>query len=312
MDNMQGLDSKKYEALRRYFLKRMKQDGITVPTEKLLDAYLVDYIAMHDNKVKANYEGYSLEEVDKLVKGAFQDSSTIKIQKLSAEDYAKIPILRQVKYFMQIIQREGGIELIGSLGHLPLHIVEELYPFGVGDYYVDSGILKLTEETDSAGVSLTKILLKIMRLIKIRSNVLTLTKEGAKMAADDELLTNALIVSFCSQLNLGYVDEFESEVIGNAGIGFTLMLVSKYGSKKRPSNFYSDKYFKAFPMFIDSPDETVTPAASICYSCRLFDCLLLNLGLVEVSKEFSKGKESKMIVKTELFDKLIKILPPRK
>ncbi|GAE84394.1 hypothetical protein [Bacteroides reticulotermitis] len=172
---------------------------------------------------------------------------------------------------------------------------------------LDSGISKVAKETDSQAVELTKILIKLMRLVKLCNNVLTMTKEGEKVAANDELLMKTLMVILCCEFNKNYWDGFESEDIGNVGGGFTLLLLHKYGSEKRLDSFYVDRYFRAFPKL--SNDLPPSEALS-CYSIRTFDRLLLHLGLIEVEGEGYLARE-KDIIKTELFDKLISVVPPR-
>ena len=172
---------------------------------------------------------------------------------------------------------------------------------------LDSGISKVAKETDSQAVELTKILIKLMRLVKLCNNVLTMTKEGEKVAANNELLMKTLMVILCCEFNKNYWDGFESEDIGNVGGGFTLLLLHKYGSEKRLDSFYVDRYFRAFPKL--SNDLPPSEALS-CYSIRTFDRLLLYLGLIEVEGEGYLARE-KDIIKTELFDKLISVVPPR-
>ncbi|MEG1726228.1 MAG: hypothetical protein RR313_12630, partial [Anaerovoracaceae bacterium] len=277
-----------------------------------LNAYIADYMEIYNNRPRDNFEGYSSMEMHRILDYTFEDSSPIKLHKLSDEEYAKIPILRQIKHLIQIIQKEGRIKLT-TIGNLPTRVVKELYPLGVGDRLIDSGISKLSKETDSNAVELTKILLKLMRVTKIRNNVLTITKEGEKILANNERLMKNIMITFCCKFNKAYFDGYESEQIGNMGVGFTLLLLNKYGTEKRSDNFYADKYFKAFPLLLDGllpTYNTVEHIASSCYSIRTFDRLLLHLGLIEIDEERHSQKEKKDIIKTEFFDKLISVVPP--
>lgn len=132
---------------------------------------------------------------------------------------------------------------------------------------------------------------------------------------NDELLLKNIMVTFCCKFNKAYFDGYESEQIGNMGVGFTLVLLSKYGSEKYLEKYYSEKYFKAFPLLLNdlvTTYITVENMASSCYSIRTFDRLLLHLGLIEIYEERHYEKEKKEIIKTALFDRLIKVLPPHK
>lgn len=300
--------------LQKYIDERIKNSGEALPSIEELNAYIADFMGTYNNSQRPDFEGYSSMEMHQILDCTFDDSSPIKLQKLSDEDYAKIPILRQIKHLIQTIQKEGKIKQT-SIGNIPPRIVKELYPLGIGNFFIDKGLSKLSKETDSDAVVLTKILLNLMRITKVRNNVLTLTKEGEKIAANNELLMKHLMVTFCCKFNKAYFDGYESDRIGNMGVGFTLMLLSKYGSEKHPDIFYSDKYFKAFPLLLNGlvPSyTTVECMASSCYSIRTFDRLLLHLGLIEIDAVRHYEREKKEIIKTELFDKLIKVLPPHR
>lgn len=270
-----------------------------------LNAYLSDYVESNNNSPQNEFEGYSSVEMKQLLNYTFEDSSPLKLHKLSDEDYAKIPILCQIKHLIQILQNEGKVKLT-AIGNLPTRIVKELYPLGVRDHFIESGISKLSKESDSQAVGLTRILLQLMRVTKVRHNVLTMTKEGEKIAANNELLMANLMDTFCLQFNKAYFDGYESEVIGNMGVGFTLLLLKKYGAEKRSDFFYAEKYFRVFPLFLDG---LRLYEASSCYSIRTFDRLLMHLGLIEIVGGKGYGFIDKYIIKTELYDKLITIEP---
>jgi hypothetical protein len=77
-------------------------------------------------------------------------------------------------------------------------------------------------------------------------------------------------------------------------------------------SFYAEKYFKAYPKLLDSLEPTygtLENYASRCYSIRFFDRFLEYFGLIRIEED-KKGLDSiKIITKTELFDKLIKVQP---
>nr|WP_320059025.1 hypothetical protein [uncultured Bacteroides sp.] len=300
--------------IQKYIDERVKSGDKTPSSMEELNAYIAAYMEVYNNSSREGFEGYSSAEMHRILDYAFDDCSPIKLQRLSEDDYAQIPILRQIKHLAQAIQKEGKIKLT-SIGNLPLRIVKELYPLGVEDPFIKCEFSKLSKETDSIAVELSKILVKLMRVAKVRNNVLTLTKEGEKIMANDELLMKNIMITFCCKFNKSYFDGYGAEQIGNMGIGFTLLLLSKYGAEKRLDKYYSDKYFKAFPLLLDGivpAYQTVENMASSCYSIRTFDHLLLHLGLIEIDEERRFGMEKKEIIKTELFDKLIKVLPPHK
>ncbi|MEX1259721.1 MAG: hypothetical protein WEA58_02545 [Balneolaceae bacterium] len=96
--------------------------------------------------------------------------------------------------------------------------------------------------------------------------------------------------------------------IGQLGLGFTLVLLSKYGNEKRPASFYAEKYLNAFPELLQSIDPksyaTREDQAFRCYSIRTFSRFLAHFGLIEVDLYKPFGAEAD-ISKTALFDKFI-------
>ena len=91
-----------------------------------------------------------------------------------------------------------------------------------------------------------------------------------------------------------------------------MILLAKYGAAKRIDKFYSDKYFNAFPDLItkiqDLGFETKEESARRCYSIRTFDRFIDYFGLIKIETT-NRWDTDKFIMKTELFDKLIKSTP---
>lgn len=300
--------------IQKYINERVKNGEKAPSSLEELNRFLADFVQIHNNKPQRDVEGYSPSEMSYILYHTFDENSPIKLQRLSEDDYARIPLLCQIKYLAQIMQKEGKIKLT-SAGNLPTRIVKELYPLGVADELIVSGISKLSKESDAISPQLTKILSKIMRIVKVRNNVMTMTKSGEKMVANHEVLMKNLMVAFCLNFNKAFFDAYESDEIGNMGVGFTLLLLSKYGAKKRRDTFYGDKYFTAFPTLLEGLHPgygTVKSVGTSCYFIRTFDRLLLHLGLVEIEgKRFSFDRK-RGVIKTSLFDKLIKVLPPQR
>ncbi|RIH62730.1 hypothetical protein D1164_23400 [Mariniphaga sediminis] len=217
-----------------------------------------------------------------------------------------------VKYYVDLINNSGAIKLTAK-GFLPTKIVHNIYNQGfLEEYQFSSGISKLYKESDSLTVNLTKLLAELAGLTKKRNSKLSLTKNGEKIASDNQKLFELIFKTMTQKFSWAYYDGYEDELIGQHGYGFSLILLSKYGAEKRFDSFYAEKYFKAFPQFI----ETITPTygtaeqyASNCYSIRTFERFLSYFGLVEIEKHGKMLERRNIIRTTELFDKLIKVRP---
>jgi hypothetical protein len=268
-----------------------------------------------NNRSIPEFEGYSPSEIHNLLHFTFESNSPIGFQKLSDTDYRKIPILNQIKFFLNLIKESGELKLTAK-GFLPTKIVHKIYDQGfLEEYQFSSGISKLYKESDSLTVNLTRLLAELAGLTKKRNGKLSLTKAGEKIASDNQKLFELVFKTMTQKFSWAYYDNFEDEQLGQLGYGFSLILISKYGIQKRLDSFYTEKYLKAFPQFLESMTptyETVENYANHCYSLRTFERFLGYFGLVEIEKKSQMHDRKVFITKTGLFDKFIKVQPHNK
>lgn len=265
-----------------------------------------------NNKGLPNFEGYSPIEMQYILYDPFGDYSPIRLLKLADSDYKNIPILNQIKYLAKLIDESGELKLTKK-GFLPTKIVADIYNQGfLKEEFIESGFTKLYKEKDSLTINLSRILIEISGLAKKRYNKLSLTKTGKKLLNNDFKLLLLIFKTFGAKFNWAYYDGYGQNNIGQLGFGFSLILLSKYGNKKRIADFYSNKYLKAFPKLIneslDPTFGTIDSRAAKCYSLRTFDRFLDYFGLINIEKE-KHWDADEYITKTKLYDKLIKCTP---
>lgn len=243
------------------------------------------------------FEGYSPNEMQYILYSTFGKNSPIQLLKLSESNYNRIPIINQIKYLLRLIDKLGELKLTDK-GFLPTKVVAE--------------ISKLYKETDAMSINLTRILSELSGVVKKRKNKLSLTKKGKMELSDNHALLKSIITAFTIKFNWAYYDWYGENQIGQLGYGFSLILSSKYGSKKKPDTFYAKKYLSAFQQLLESmePDsfESKETIASKCYSLRTFDRFLDYFGLIKIDSQYIWDSE-KFIVKTKLFYELIKVKP---
>ncbi len=276
--------------------------------QKQIDAV----VNQQNNSPRSDFGGYSPFEMHRILHFAFEPGSPLLLQKLSESDYLKIPMLNQVKFLANLIDKHGEIKLTDK-GFLPVKIVTELYGQGfLKDEFIEEGISKLFKETDSMTVSLTRILTELASIVKKRNGKLSLTKSSLKILGNNEELLRLIFLTFARKFSWAYFDGYEDDRIGQLGYGFSLILLSKFGQEKQLDTFYAQKYFNAFPLLLDAgaPDYT-TPEdyASRCYSIRTFDRFLDYFGLIHIEKQGKGYRSDKYITKTDLYDRLITCLP---
>jgi hypothetical protein len=265
-----------------------------------------------NNQGLPDFEGYSPIEMRHILYDPFGDYSPIQLLKLADSDYKNIPILNQIKYLANLVDKLVELKLTNK-GFLPTKIVSDIYyQRFLKDELIESGISKLYKETDSSTINLTRILLEISGIAKKRHNKLSLTKSGKKLLNDNFKLLLLIFITFGTKFNWAYYDGYGQNNIGQLGFGFSLILLKKYGDKKLIDKFYSQKYFQAFPDLIDYSPPTKfgyeLERPNNCYSIRTFDRFLDYFGLIKIEKGKKWGAD-KYITKTELYDKLIKCTP---
>lgn len=265
-----------------------------------------------NNRSIPEFEGYSPFEMSQILYFPFEQDSPIKMLKLSDADYASIPIFNQMKYLMGLLEKNGEIKLTKK-GFLPTKVVADIYRQGfLKEKYIELGISKLYKESDSLSINLTRILLELSGLIKKRKGIISLTKRAHKMLGDNEELFRHIFLTYTKKFNWAYCDGYGDSKIGQFGYGFSLILLSKYGQMKREDTFYAEKYFKAYPPLLNTLEPTygtLERYATNCYSYRLFNVFLVYFGLIRIEKDNVRYDSPKYIIKTELFDRLIKIQP---
>lgn len=146
-----------------------------------------------------------------------------------------------------------------------------------------------------------------------------MTDLGSRPLTDNKLLFETIFKGYCTKYNWTYLDSYEDDdkgVIGQAIFAYSLLLVSKYGGVKRRQSFYAERYFKVTNLELNpdynNSDEIFKFA---CYTLRTFDHFLYAFGLVILGCEMPKDPSELVriqlgnIVKTPLFDKLIKFRP---
>ena len=274
-----------------------------------IERHVLEAIRNKNKQPIVDFEGYSPAEMQVILYNFFTPTCVVQLRRLSTDDYLKIPLLNQIKFLYHIIKENGGLKLTKK-GNLPTKIVAEIYKQGyLKDDFIESGISKLYKEEQVQTIVLTRILLELSNLVKKRNNILSATKKGNELMNNNYLLFQHLLEIFSSKFNWGYFDGYENEEIGQIGFGFTLLLLNKYGKKKRNTYFYAKKYIKAFG-FKNKPDSDFSDDLSSAYSLRTFDRFLDYLGLIELDNR-SFG-EIQHVKTTKLFEKLIEIRPHSK
>lgn len=279
---------------------------------KEIQRYIDQMMIEQNNRPIPDFEEYSSSEMYHILHFTFGKESPIQLKQLSNTDYKKIPILNQIKYLTDLIDKSGEIKLTNK-GFLPTKIVSDLYLQGfLKDEFIEKGISKLYKETDSMTINLTRILIELAGLVKKRNGKLSLTKTSKKILGDNFELLQLILLTFATKFNWAYYDGYGENQIGQLGYGFSLILLSKYGQEKRLESFYAEKYFKAYPQllaYVEPNYYSIKRYLDRCYSIRTFERFLDYFGLIDIDKQEKEHDSIIYIKKSDLYDKLIKCTP---
>ncbi len=277
-------------------------NGIDIETLTPEEKQYVEMVNARNNHGLSEFEGYSPAEMYLLLYDTFGKECPLQLAKLTDLEYKQIPLLNQIKFLASVVVKHGELKLTNT-GCLPTGVVSDIYNQGfIKDEMIEMGISKPYRETDARAISLTRFLFELTGLVKKRNNKLSTTKSGEKLLNDNQKLLQEIFLAFGIRFRWGYFDRYYNDEIGQTGFGFSMLLLSKYGNEGRLDTFYSEKYFRAFPMLMPNTEKD---SAIRCYSIRTFDRFLDYFGLVKIEKK-ARWSEVKHISKTDLYDKLIK------
>ncbi len=252
----------------------------------------------------SDFEDYSSEEMHSMLYQPFSSDCPVQILNPSDEHYAKIPMFMLIRHLMKLIADNGEMKLTAR-GYLPVKVVKDMYSQKyLTDSFIERGWSKVYQELEIEFVHLAHILIVASRLAKKRHGKLSLTKVGEKLLKDNYGLLKKVITTHTLRFNWAYLDAYGENGIGQIGVCFSLILIDKYSEKFRDADFYAEKYFTAYPHLITDI------SLCSCYSVRTFRRFMEYFGIVEVQESYDWTSNSQ-IKKTELFNKIIGIEPPK-
>jgi hypothetical protein len=282
-------------------LRKQVEDMMKIHKNSSIDVIntrLQDIQNKYNSTGQDRFDGLSPEIMKGILYGKWGENNiTINPNKNSGDD---VPIIKQIKYFLKIVENEGEIKQT-KVGNLPPSIIKDIYNQKyIPDIVIELGITKLTKETDVGNIVMMKILCRIAGLIKLRNNKISLTKNAIKLINSAGLFEKLFEIT-CREYNWGYFDYYINPMIGKLGYNYTLYLLDKYGCEWEDEEYYAKLYFKAFDQFLGDEEYYLLEG---CYIRRTMNQIMKYYGLIEYNnKRFERGK----IKKTEIFDKYIKI-----
>lgn len=223
----------------------------------------------HNSQPRSDFNGLSPEQMSNIMYRPFSEKCIVSLNKLSKEQYSRIPLVRQALFLLQTLS-ETELKLT-KLGWLPLKIVAESYRLGSPDYFIDNYKSKRINEYDALSVWMSRIIPDLLGWIKTRKGMLSLTAKGKKAMLDMDAAANEILKFSLIGVGLHTFDANEDGRIGNLGMAYSVWLLNKYGDEWHFGSFYQEHYQKVFSF----------PDIYNIYETRVFSRLFYWLGIVE-------------------------------
>lgn len=264
-----------------------------------------------NNKPVEDFCGMSANEVHHLLYKTFDDVSPLKIKKeIDDTVLDKIPFFRLTEEMMKIGQRENYIKLT-PLGALSRKVLHELYEHKfIPEYFIESGISKLTREHDAPTIRAAHYNALIAGVFGEIKGKMILTTYGHDMLKQEKRteLFKKILESYTQKFDWSVNDGYTDYPVGQLGWGFTIYLLYKFGDTKMTKQFYADIYLRAFPKFINEFPQRgfSTPQKDFtnCFTLRSFDRFAEWFGFAEDVTKNNKDRNSNLILRSDFLEKI--------
>lgn len=282
-------------------------------TMQELNNLMAAYQQQMNERPLADFDGLNPAQMEVLLHEPLGASSLLQLRKDMELHVDQIPIYKLSELLIAEIKQAGTLKLTVS-GNLPVRVCTLLYKQHLigSDFQLNSDRIR---EDEVNYLWPLKQYLVDTGIAKKRNNAMSLTRQGeifVKAAKADRF--TALLKYFTTRFHWG--NFYPLEDMGNTGyIGwaYSLVLLSRYGSKARPSAFYSTKLIQAFEQEILNTLEDYQYTLSdyhYAYAVRFFDCFTNWFGLVKIerTRNYSLPAPERLSVsKSDLFDQIFQV-----
>ena len=241
-----------------------------------------------------------------------EDQSPLRVTpEIDEQLLPRVKILYDIIRYLNMLKDRQPLKLTPK-GNLPRNFCRELYDLGVKDEeLLAMSSHPINVELDSIYIHVLNLFTKMLGLTRKRQGKLSLTKKAIDrltMQSTGDFFREVFL-AYTKEFNWAYSDGYPESWIIQAGFGFSIFLVQKYGDQSRSVDFYSEKYLQAFPAgltdFLDTAYSTKEGLFKGAYGLRVFKRFLKRFGFVEISGDAIGGKDF-TVKKTPVIDQIAK------
>ena len=237
------------------------------------------------------------------------------------EDVPDAPILSLFKLLVEGIG-EKGLKATAK-GNLPRDFCRNatLSYWDEKTYQEYMHFGKVNKEEDFFELHVARVVAEVAGLIRKYKGKFILSRECRRLLAEGGLQTiyPRLLKAYSEQFNWGYRDGYRETPFIQHSFLFSLYLLSLYGDKWLPAEFYEDNFLQAFPSVIDElgQDLDFPPEWQIrnCYTQRTLVNFAVFLGLAKIERTAGEKQSltSYKVKKLPLLDLAVRfnLRPPK-
>lgn len=275
-----------------------------------------------DNKPLRDYDGLSRSDMRYLVHNPFSKDSPLSLRRdISNRILDQMRILRPFEVFLKRCSQTKYVRLTKK-GFLPMALVKEVDDSLVRskDYifiFITEG---LYSEKDSHTARMVRYISEKCGFLERQNNKLMFSPKWKEilLAGDRQRFFRSIFKGYTQCFDWINVVYNDNPNTGQEGFAYTLYLLSKYGKSFKPLSFYTNKYFKAFPLkpetkAIEDYDLTASIVESnhfgstnTAFEIATFESFLVRFNLVNYQFVQKQNSDRKlMIKKSSTFDKVL-------
>jgi hypothetical protein len=194
--------------------------------------------------------GFTKEEILQLLEDPFGDASRLQwATDLPDEVFEGAPLLVSMRQFLRVLAEAEPWKLTqtGNLSRAMLTRLTEAGALGETWWREDR---PARNEVDLPRATLLRGMAELAGLTRKAKGKLHLTRRGREVAdgkmRSDELY-RLLMARYVTKFNWSFEDPMPASSWLQAGFWYVVYLLQQYGSEKRPSTFYAERYAMAFP-----------------------------------------------------------------
>ena len=143
-------------------------------------------------------------------------------------------------------------------------------------------------------------------LMRRRAGAFHLTRAGRALYERRGMaaVLPVLLRAHATRLEWSSLDDWPRLGVLQASVGFSLLLVARYGQVERPAAFYAERWLRAFPRALEAfaglgegSDEAALEQFERCFEVRVIERFMVPFGLVTPDRRWSEGARPVLYVR---------------